>query len=35
VLAYVYRLKAARDGGEPMPSAPRDGSFEPPAEFDA
>ncbi|HWD57885.1 MAG TPA: flagellar biosynthesis protein FlhB [Stellaceae bacterium] len=35
VLAYVYRLKAARDGGEPRPEAPRDGRFEPPAEFDA
>jgi len=32
VLAYVYRLKAARDGGDPAPALPRDGRFEPPAE---
>ncbi len=35
ILAYVYRLKAARDGGSQMPPPPRDGRFEPPAEFDA
>lgn len=35
VLAHVYRLKAARDGGMPVPPPPQDGRFEPPAEFDA
>ena len=35
VLAYVYRLKAARDSSRPAPQLPRDGRFEPPAEFDA
>jgi flagellar biosynthesis protein FlhB len=35
VLAYVYRLKAARDGGAPAPPPPQDGLFAPPAEFDA
>jgi flagellar biosynthetic protein FlhB len=35
VLAYVYRLKAARDDGSPMPPLPEDGRFEPPAELDA
>jgi flagellar biosynthetic protein FlhB len=35
VLAYVYRLKAARDGGIPVPLPPQDGRFEPPEEFDA
>jgi flagellar biosynthetic protein FlhB len=35
VLAYVYRLKAARGSGAPPPPPPRDGRFEPPAEFDA
>jgi flagellar biosynthesis protein FlhB len=35
VLAYVYRLKAARDGGVPIPPLPADGRFEPPSEFDA
>ena len=35
VLAYVYRLKAARAGGAPVPPMPGDGRFEPPEEFDA
>ena len=35
VLAYVYRLRAARDDGLPTPPLPRDGRFEPPEEFDA
>jgi flagellar biosynthetic protein FlhB len=35
VLAYVYRLKAARDDGLPVPPLPQDGRFEPPQEFDA
>jgi flagellar biosynthetic protein FlhB len=35
VLAYVYRLRAARDGGEPAPAFPQDGRFDPPAEYDA
>lgn len=35
VLAYVYRLRAARDGGAPVPPLPTDGRFEPPPEFDA
>jgi len=35
VLAYVYRLKAARDGGAMLPPLPTDGRFEPPPEFDA
>jgi flagellar biosynthesis protein FlhB len=35
VLAYVYRLRAARDGGVPIPPLPTDGRFEPPPEFDA
>ncbi|HVC53093.1 MAG TPA: flagellar biosynthesis protein FlhB [Stellaceae bacterium] len=35
VLAYVYRLRAARTAGRPSPTAPQDGRFEPPAEFDA
>jgi flagellar biosynthetic protein FlhB len=35
VLAYVYRLKATRGAGLSAPPLPRDGSFEPPAEFDA
>jgi len=35
VLAYVYRLRAARDGGAPTPPLPTDGRFEPPPEFDA
>ena len=35
ILAYVYRLKAARDGGIPAPPLPQDGRFEPPEEFDA
>jgi flagellar biosynthetic protein FlhB len=30
VLAYIYRLKAARDTGEPMPLLPEDDRFEPP-----
>jgi flagellar biosynthetic protein FlhB len=33
VLAYVYRLRTARDAGKPLPSPPRDRRFEPPAEF--
>jgi flagellar biosynthetic protein FlhB len=35
VLAYVYRLKAARDDGVSTPAPPQDGRFEPPEEFDA
>lgn len=35
VLAYVYRLKAARDDRLPAPPLPQDGRFEPPQEFDA
>jgi flagellar biosynthesis protein FlhB len=35
VLAYVYRLKAARDDGASIPPLPPDGRFEPPPEFDA
>ena len=35
VLAYVYRLRAARDGGMPMPPLPEDRRLAPPAEFDA
>lgn len=33
VLAYVYRLRLARDSGRPEPPAPRDHRFEPPEEF--
>jgi flagellar biosynthetic protein FlhB len=35
ILAYVYRLRTARGGGEPTPPLPQDGRFEPPTEFDA
>jgi flagellar biosynthesis protein FlhB len=35
VLAYVYKLRAARDDGAPLPPLPRDGRFDPPEEFDA
>jgi flagellar biosynthesis protein FlhB len=35
VLAYVYRLKAARSEGTTAPPLPDDGRFEPPAELDA
>jgi flagellar biosynthetic protein FlhB len=35
VLAYVYRLRAARTGGVSPPPPPIDGRFEPPPEFDA
>jgi flagellar biosynthetic protein FlhB len=35
ILAYVYRLKAARNSGYPLPPLPQDGRFEPPAELDA
>jgi flagellar biosynthetic protein FlhB len=35
VLAYVYRLRAARDDGMPAPPLPRDGRFDPPEELDA
>lgn len=35
VLAYVYRLRAARDTGQPIPAAPQDGRFEPPPELEA
>jgi flagellar biosynthetic protein FlhB len=35
VLAYVYRLKAARETGEATPAMPQDGRFDPPREFDA
>ncbi len=33
VLAYVYRLRLARDTGRPEPPLPRDRRFEPPEEF--
>jgi len=33
VLAYVYRLRVARDAGRPPPTMPQDGRFEPPSEF--
>jgi flagellar biosynthesis protein FlhB len=33
VLAYVYRLRVARDTGRPAPPLPRDQRFEPPDEF--
>jgi len=35
VLAYVYRLRAARDNGAPLPPLPADGRFEPPSDLDA
>ena len=35
VLAYVYRLRAARDDGMPSPPLPDDGRFMPPGEYDA
>jgi flagellar biosynthetic protein FlhB len=35
VLAYVYRLSAAREAGRPLPTMPQDGRFEPPSEFAA
>jgi len=35
ILAYVYRLKAARADGAPPPPLPQDGRFEPPEELDA
>lgn len=35
VLAYVYRLKAARADNVPPPPLPSDGRFAPPEEFDA
>ena len=35
VLAYVYKLRAARDDGGPLPPPPQDGRFDPPEEFDA
>ena len=35
VLAYVYRLRVARDTGKPLPALPQDGRFNPPNEFDA
>lgn len=35
VLAYVYKLRAARDEGVPLPPLPQDGRFDPPEEFDA
>jgi flagellar biosynthesis protein FlhB len=33
VLAYVYRLRLARDSGRAEPAPPRDERFEPPEEF--
>jgi flagellar biosynthetic protein FlhB len=33
VLAYVYRLRLARDTGRPEPPLPRDQRFDPPEEF--
>jgi flagellar biosynthesis protein FlhB len=35
VLAYVYRLRAARETGRPAPPPPQDRRFDPPAEFAA
>ncbi len=35
VLAYVYKLRGARDDGVPLPPLPQDGRFDPPEEFDA
>ncbi len=35
ILAYVYRLKTAREGGGAPPPLPQDGRFDPPEEFDA
>lgn len=35
VLAYVYKLRAARGGGISPPPLPQDGRFDPPEEFDA
>lgn len=35
VLAYVYKLRAARDDGVPLPPLPQDGRFDPPEEYDA
>jgi flagellar biosynthesis protein FlhB len=35
VLAYVYRLRAARAEGTPVPPLPQDGRFELPAELNA
>ena len=35
VLAYVYRLRLARDAGQPEPPPPSDRRFEPPEEFRA
>jgi len=35
VLAYVYRLKAARETGSPVPPLPIDDRFEPPEGLDA
>jgi flagellar biosynthesis protein FlhB len=35
VLAYVYKLRAARDEGAPLPPLPQDSRFDPPEEFDA
>ncbi len=33
VLAYVYRLRTARDSGQPVPAAPPDEHFAPPPEY--
>jgi len=35
VLAYVYRLRAARDAGRPLPTLPRDDRFAPSPDYDA
>ena len=35
VLAYVYRLRIARETGLPAPARPADGRFDPPQEFEA
>lgn len=35
VLAYVYKLRTARDDGMGPPPLPQDGRFDPPEEFDA
>ncbi|MBV9826695.1 MAG: flagellar biosynthesis protein FlhB [Alphaproteobacteria bacterium] len=33
VLAYVYRLRTARQAGQPLPGMPEDGRFDPPTDY--